>query len=172
MPLETINSTVQTSARPLFLTVLCVITFIGSIAGIIINSKGYINANAEVEKISSGKAKTQLKNLFSAGNTAIDEPVRIGHLNVENYKKYSIGCIASYILCLVGTILIFKLKRTGFYSFTLGTFFNLLTHFLLFGDHFGAMGISIVAAIAGFLFVILYGMNLKYMEEVEEEEDV
>ena len=165
MPEETINLTGQKTLRPLFLTILCVITFIGSIAGIIINSRGYINADVEVERITSGKSKTQLKNLFSPGSNATDELVRIGNLNVENYKKFSIGCIASYILCLVGTILMYKLKRTGFYSFTLGTFFNLITHFLLFGDNFGAMGISIVAALAGFVFVILFGMNLKYMEE-------
>ncbi len=165
MPEETINLTGQKTLRPLFLTILCVITFIGSIAGIIINSRGYINADAEVERITSGKSKTQLKNLFSPESNATDELVRIGNLNVENYKKFSIGCIASYILCLVGTILMYKLKRTGFYSFTLGTFFNLITHFLLFGDNFGAMGISIVAALAGFVFVILFGMNLKYMEE-------
>lgn len=167
MPEETINLGGQKTRRPLFLTILCVITFIGSIAGIIINSKGYINAGSEVEKITSGKAKTQLRNLFSPGSNSSDELVRIGNLNVENYKKFSIGCIASYILCLVGTILIFKLKRTGFYSFTLGTFFCLITHFLLFGDNFGSMGISIVAALAGFVFVILFGLNLRYMEESE-----
>src|SRR5665647_2651484 len=159
MPEETINSTGQNTPRPLFLTILCVLTFIGSITGIIINSRGYFNAANEVEKITSGKAKTQLKNLFSPGSTSSDELVSIGNLKVENYRKFSIGCIASYILCLVGTILIFKLKRTGFYSFTLGTFFNLITHFLLFGDNFGAMGISIVAALGGLVFIILFSMN-------------
>ena len=164
MPDETINPT-RAVARPLFLTILCIITFLIRVIGIITNMKGYVNADAEVEIITSGKAKTQLKNIFSPGAVPSDELVRIGNLNVENYKKFSIGCIASYILCLVGTILIFKLKRTGFYSFTLGTFFNLITHFLLFGDNFGSMGISILVALAGFVFVILYGLNLKYMDE-------
>lgn len=165
MPAETISATGNKNFRPVFITILCIITFIGSIGGIIVNSLGYIHADAEVEKISSGRSKTQLRNLFTSQNTVTEEHVRIGNLNVANYKKFSIGCIASYILCLVGTILIFKLKKTGFYSFTLGTFFNLLTHFLLFGDNFGTMGISIVAALTGFVFVILFGMNLKYMEE-------
>lgn len=163
MPEETINPAV--SRRPLFLTILCVITFIGSLAGIITNSRGYFNAEAEVENITTGKAKTQLKHLFAPNSNSSDELVRIGNLNTENYKKFSIGCFASYILSLVGTILIFKLKRTGFYSFTLGTFFCLLTHFLLFGDNFGSMGISIIGAMAGLVFVILYGINLKYMDE-------
>ena len=161
---EIYNPEARNNHRPMFLTVLCVLTFIGSVAGIFVNSKGYINATEEVEKIASGKAKTQLRNLFSSAK-ANDEPVRISNLNIENYKKYSIGCIASYILCLVGTILMYKLKRTGFYSFTLGTFFNLITHFLLFGDNFGSMGLSILAALSGFVFVILFGLYLKYMSE-------
>ncbi|MEJ7586509.1 MAG: hypothetical protein WKI04_02995 [Ferruginibacter sp.] len=165
MPDETSNPVVKKTYRPLFLTILCAITFIGSAIGIIINSKGYLNAEAEVENISSGKAKTQLRNLFSGGHSESSSPVKVSNLNVENYRKFSIGCMASSILCLIGTVLIFKLKRTGFYSFTLGTFFNLITHFLLFGENFGVMGISILAALAGFVFVILYGLNLKYMEE-------
>ena len=102
MPEEIYNSNVKNTRRPLFLTILCVLTFIGSIAGIIINSKGFINAEEEVEKIASGKAKTQLRNLFSS-NSGNAERVTISNLNVENYQKYSIGCVASYILCLVKT---------------------------------------------------------------------
>lgn len=163
---QTINPKGEKTYRPLFLTVLCAITFIGSITGIVVNARGYVNAENEVANIISGKEPTQLRNMFSHSNDgAASELVRVGNLNVENYKKFTIGCIASSILCLVGTVLIFKLKRTGFYSFTLGTFFILITHFLLFGDNFGVMGISILAALAGLVFVILYGMNLKYMEE-------
>ena len=170
MPQETNITTAQKSIRPLFLTVLCAITLIASIAGLVSYSKGYFNAEAEVERIISGKAKTQLKNLFGSGKAQSAELVRIGNLNVENYQKFSIGCFASYLLCLVGTVLIFQLKRTGFYSFTLGTFFNLITHFLLFGDNFSAMGFSILGALGGLVFVILYGLNLGYMEETQEIE--
>ena len=161
---EIYNSNIKNTRRPLLLTILCVLTFIGSIAGIIINTKGFVNAKEEVERISSGKAKTQLRNLITKSDGTI-ERVTIGNLNVENYQKYCIGCIVSYILCLVGTVLMFRLKRTGFYSFTLGTFFNLITHFLLFGDNFASMGLSILAALSGFIFVILFGLNLKWMDE-------
>ena len=99
MPEETINPAGPNTVRPLFLTILCVITFIGSILGIVVNARGYLNAETEVENITSGKSKTQLKNLFSA-STSSDELVRIGNLNPENYKKFCIGCIASSILSL------------------------------------------------------------------------
>lgn len=165
MPEEVYNSNSIAKSRPMFLTILCVITFIGSLAGIIININGYVKAPEEVEMISSGKSKTQLRNLFINSQVNSSEPVSIGNLNIANYQKYSIGCIVSYILCLVGAVLMFRLKRTGFYSFTLGTFFNLITHFLLFGDNFGAMGLSILAALSGFVFVILFATNLKWMDE-------
>lgn len=172
MAAEITNTTAQPAVRPLFLTILCVLTFIGSLVGIVNNVRGYFNADAEVERIASGKSKSQLKSLFAPGSNPADELVRIGNLNPPNYQKFSIGGIFSYILCLVGSVLIFKLKRTGFYSFTLGTFFNLLTHFLLFGDNVAAMGVSILIAIGGLVFIILFGMNLKYMEEdIQAEED-
>jgi hypothetical protein len=169
MPEETTNTMVPQKSRPMLITVLCVLTFIGSVLGLIYHTMGYIHAVAKVETLQSGESKTQLKNLVSSGsNAAAAELVKIGNLNVQNYEKYSIGCIASYILCLVGAVLIFKLKRTGFYSFTLGTFFNLIAHFLLFGDNFGVMDVSILVALGGLVFIILFGMNLKYLDEPEE----
>ncbi len=165
---ETTSTMDPQKNRPMLLTVLCLLTFIGSVGGLIFHSMGYLDATAKVEALKSGESKTQLKNLLSSGsNTAATKVATIGNLNVENYEKYSIGCIASYILSLVGAVLIFKLKRTGFYSFTLGTFFNLIAHFLLFGDNFGVMDVSILVALGGLVFIILFGMNLKYMEEDE-----
>ena len=68
------------------------------------------------------------------------------------------------ILCLIGTVLMWKLQKNGFYAFVLGTFFNIITHFLLFGDNISAMGLSIVAALGGLIFVILFGLQLKNMD--------
>ena len=169
MPEEITNTVQPQKSRPMLVTILCVLTFIGSVSGLVFHSHGYLNATAKVETLKSGESKSQLKNLFSSGsNTASTEAVKIANLNVENYEKYSIGCIAAYILCLVGAVLIFKLKRTGFYSFTLGTFFNLIAHFLLFGDNFGVMDVSILVALGGLVLIILFGMNLKYMDEEVE----
>jgi protein-S-isoprenylcysteine O-methyltransferase Ste14 len=56
-------------------------------------------------------------------------------------------------------------KRNGFYSLVLGVFFNLISHFLLFGDNFGAMGFSMVASIIGLIIIVLFSLHLKYLEE-------
>jgi small basic protein len=142
---------------------LLIIGFIGSIASIIINGIGFFRSEAEVVQIQSGTEKTQLKNLFSFGNAVANQPLSISNLTPENFQKYSIGGIVAALLCVIGVILMRLNKRSGYYSFVLGTFFNIITHFLLFGDNIGAMGLSILWAFAGLVLVILYSKFLKNM---------
>jgi len=149
--------------RPLFLSILCILGFIGSLASIVQNSVGIFKADDEVAHIQSGSSKTQLKNIFG-DKAAISQPMSISNLTSDNFQKFSIGGIVSALLCLVGVVMMWLLKKSGFYSFTLGTFFNLITHFLLFGENIGAMGLSLVAALVGLVFVILYSRFLNYMD--------
>lgn len=164
MPQETNNATPQQANRPLFLTVICILGFIGSVATIIQNSVGFFRAETEVVLIQSGTEKTQLKNLFSFTAASVKEPLAISNLTTENFEKYSIGGIVAALLCLIGVILMWLHKKSGFYSFVLGTFFNIITHFLLFGDNIGAMGLSILWALIGLVLVILYGKFLNSMD--------
>ena len=89
----------------------------------------------------------------------------INNLTPENFEKFSIGGIVASLLCLIGVVLMWMLKRSGFYSFVLGTFFNLITHFLLFGENIGAMGLSLVWALFGLVLVILFSRYLNYMSQ-------
>jgi len=150
--------------RPLFLTILCVLGFIGSISSIVQNGIGFFRSDAEVVQIQSGTEKTQLKNIFSSDKAAVNAPMAISNLTPENFEKFSIGGIVSALLCLVGVVLMWMQKLSGFYSFVLGTFFNLITHFLLFGDNIGAMGLSFIWALIGLALVILFSRFLKYMD--------
>ncbi len=168
MPEELQNEEQLHTHRPLFLTILILLGFLASMIGIIQNARGYVKAEAAVDNIKTGNSKTQLKNLFSlitSSNTnEVNTPVSISNLNVENYQKFSLGGVLASILCLIGTVLMWKLQKNGFYAFVLGTFFNIITHFLLFGDNISAMGLSIVAALGGLIFVILFGLQLKNMD--------
>ncbi|UEG48725.1 hypothetical protein LK994_08755 [Ferruginibacter lapsinanis] len=167
MPEELQNEEQLHTHRPLFLSILCIIVFLGSIGGIIQNARGYFKSEEVVDYIKSGKSKTQLKNVLSFGSAkeaAINTPINIANLTVENYEKFSIGGILSSVLALVGGVLMWRLQKNGFYSVTLGTFFSIITHFLLFGDNVAAMGLSIVAALGGLFLVILLSFQLKNMD--------
>ena len=164
MPQEATNTDQVHTYRPMFLTILCVLGFVGSIIAITQNAIGFFKADYEVARIQSGTEKTQLKNLFSSEKISAGEPMNISNLTPDNFQKFSIGGIVAALLCLIGVVLMWLLKKTGFYSFTLGTFFNLITHFLLFGDNIGAMGLSMVGALISLVFVFLYSRFLRYMD--------
>ena len=167
MPEELQNEEQLHTHRPIFLTILCILTLLGSLGGILQNARGYFKAEEIVEYIKSGKSKTQLKNVLSFGSNkeeAVNTPISISNLTVENYEKFSIGGILASILALIGAVLMWRLQKNGFYSFTLGTFFSIITHFLLFGDNVAAMGLSIVAALGGLFLVILLSFQLKNMD--------
>jgi hypothetical protein len=153
--------------RPIILSILCILAAVGSILGMIQNARGYTKAEEIVAFIKSGKSKTQLKNILSFGSqqkeTTNQQTLSIPNLDTEKYQKFAIGCVFASLLALVGTVLMWKLQKNGFYSFTLGTFFSIITHFLLFGDNVAAMGLSIIAALGGLIFVILFGLQLKNM---------
>lgn len=162
MPAETTISPTMPIQRPLFLTILCVIALIGSLGGIIQNASSIFKAEEAVNKITAGNDNTQIKNIFhlSKANQPENE---VYNLTPENFQKFSIGGVVASLLCVVGCILMLRLMKSGFYSFTLGTFFNILTHFLLFGDNIGIMGLSVIAAIGGLVMVGLFSTQLKYL---------
>ena len=139
------------------------LTFFGSITGIVFNSIGYFNAVPIVKRISSESSDSQLNVMhYSDGN--LGSPIEsFGNVKEQNYKKFSVVGVLAYLLCLVGAVLIFQGKIGGFYSLVIGVFFNLISHLLFFDDNFGAMSISMLAAFFGLLIVVLFWLHLKYL---------
>lgn len=164
MPQDVTNAAQVHPPRPMFLTILCVLGFIGSITSIVVNAVGFFNAETEVVQIKSGAEKTQMRNLFSSGNSADAGPLSLSNLTPENFQKFSVGGIVSALLCLIGVMLIWKFKISGYYSYVLGTFFTLITHFLLFGEEVGAMGLSLIWALVQLVIVILLSRFLSTLD--------
>ena len=161
---ETTNTAQLQINRPLFFKIILIIGFVGSVISIIQNCNNYFKSDTEVIKIQAGNEKTQLKNIFSFNKSEANKPMVISNLTPDNYEKFCIGGVVASLLCLIGTILMWLLIKSGFYSFSLGTFFNLITHFLLFGENIGAMGLSLLWALSGLILTILYSRFLNKME--------
>lgn len=153
------------SHRPLFFPILCLLTFFGSFTGLVFNSLGYFNAETLVNRIASKGSNSRLRVLDYSDGNLTNPIIRIGNITVANYKKFSIGGAVSCMLSLVGSVIMFRGKRNGFYALVLGIFFNLISLFLLFGDNFGAMGLSMLDNLLGLVMVVLFSLHLKYLEE-------
>jgi len=66
------------------------------------------------------------------------------------------------ILCLVGAIMMWKQKKTGFYIYVVGEIVPPIVSMVLVGmAGMGALGL--IGFILPIAFIVMYGMNLKHM---------
>lgn len=176
--------------RPTLLTVLCILTFIGSSWLILTNIWAYTTAPKTVRMISAIKNKAEnnsKKNIDSLNAENIDtlktknagSPKKnVGHSNgflfrqkmmssvskimtEENIRKNALGAILSAIITLTGAILMWYLKRGGFYLYILGTLIALSVPFYLYGINVMSFGIAFFSGFFGLLFIALYALNIR-----------
>jgi hypothetical protein len=157
--------------RPTFLTVLCILTFIFSAYSIITNSFGYVSADtkAAAVKIGFDKAKTDMqKDTSNNEGKAFAQKIvtKVGDvLTPENIRKSSLGSIIAAIFCLLGALMMFKLKKIGYYIYLLGTLIGIAAPFIIYGGtNLLAIASSLVIGFIGIVFCIMYGVNLKEMK--------
>ncbi|HRP55373.1 hypothetical protein [Agriterribacter sp.] len=159
---------VSKPVRPVFLTVLCILTFIGSGWGIISGISGYLTANttAGVAQAAMQDAREELEDEGNAGSRLAEKMLSgtSEMLQPANIKKSALFSIVASVFTLLGAILMFGLKKTGFYSYLLGTAIGIAGPFIAFGGgNFVTIITSSAAAFTGILFVILYGLNVKHL---------
>lgn len=153
--------------RPVFLTVICILTFVGS--GItflssvfgLITQKTVAEMTVEMERM---QAVTGQSNAFING--LADHVVELHKWTIlGNYLG-----LGSAILGLTGALLMWKLRKSGFFIYVVGQIPPFVTLFGMYGavKDIPFMGFAmIIGAIFSVLFsvgfVIMYGLNLKHM---------
>jgi hypothetical protein len=85
-------------------------------------------------------------------------------MSADNIRKSSLVSLLSCLLTLGGAIMMWTLRRTGYYVYIAGIVISIGTPMLFFPGTVGMIG-SGFAAFIGLLFVGLYGMNLKDMTQ-------
>jgi len=151
------NTTLEPKKMPGFLKVLCILSFIGVGLSIIMSIVGYIGL----------AALSTMSNSLSSGfsdvpevNTAMSSMDAL----VKNGALYYILLIVAALICLVGVIMMWKLKKTGFYIYVIGEIAPVILPFVLFGG-FGVLGTMalVMGLIFPIAFIIMYALNLKHM---------
>ena len=153
--------------RPTLLKVLCILTFIGSSWLILTQLWSYSTASKTAQMISSAINKdssvqqqhARHKEGFFLGKKMMISVSKM--MTVENIRKTAIGTIMSAILTLIGAILMWWLKRSGFYLYITGTIIGLSVPFYLYGANTMSVGISFFSGFFGLIFIALYALNIK-----------
>ncbi len=140
--------------KPVFLKILCILTFIGAPLLIIKYIFSYIDL---VDKIA------QL-NAFSAGFEGVSGMENIiegSNALIKNGPVYLILLIVASVICLVGAILMLKLKKVGYYIYLIGEIAPIILPFILIKGFqtFGVFDYLIIGS--SILFIVLYSLNFK-----------
>ncbi len=157
--------------RPTFITVLCILTFIGSGWGLVGGAIQYFSADKQALSMSISKEKVatdiQKSGKSDAGTQMAEKMVNSmgSAFTVENLKKTAIASVVGALLCLAGAFLMWQLKKTGFYLYIAGTLIGIISPFVIYGtDNLMSIITSVMVGFFGIVFVILYGVNLKHMK--------
>ncbi len=167
---ETINTG---PARPQFITILCILTFIGSGWGIVDAITDYFGADMAGDAVEMVEEELEEAMDEMDDNEDMTESQKkfvenifgdiTSSITPENIRKSSLVNIISCLLTLFGAILMWQLKRVGYFAYIAGILVLVIGMAMVFQ---GLVGLA-AAGMTGFLgvvFIVLYGVNLRHMK--------
>ncbi len=157
--------------RSTFLTVLCVLTFLASSYSIVTNISNYLNADVSSTFVKQSLDDTQSKleeslkdDEKAAGITdrLMSDASKMS--SPESIKKSALLTILASALTLGGAILMFMLRKPGFWLYVAGTLVSIIAPLVISGTgNMLSIGMTILFGFFGILFIILYALNLKQL---------
>ncbi|GAA4458398.1 hypothetical protein GCM10023189_30590 [Nibrella saemangeumensis] len=150
-------------ARPQFLTILCVLTFLSCAWGIYDSIVTYATADtaSSIAQEALDEAADRMQGREGAEFVERIMGTVQGSLSPENLRKSAISKLVYNLLTLLGAILMFNLRRVGYYAYLGGVIAGFLLPILLIGGLVGFA--SSTGVFFSIIFTILYGTQLKYM---------
>ncbi len=161
----------DTQIRPTFLTVLCILTFIGSGWTVISNTIGFATGSVYVQADTDllQETRDQMEDDLEDEMEEEEAEKTLGLMDsifgqVESIAKYkvelSINSLILGLVCLVGAVLMFRMQAKGYYLYAFGCALQVIVPILVAG--FVPLLFYPTAIING-IFLVLYGTQLKHL---------
>jgi len=155
----------EVKKRPVFLTVLCILTFvgcgltlIGAVYGLATDPAAGLAKSLEAQKDNPQVADMMLKIMSRIGEY-------VKWAKITNYVS-----LANFALCLAGSLLMWNLRKSGFFMYVGGqvaAFAVAIPTYLVVADipFLGMMALIgvVFSALVYVAFIVMYGVNLKHM---------
>jgi hypothetical protein len=157
------------STRPTFLTVLCIISFVGlgfsilnNISSLLLSSTGswlYSMMQNNLEMALQETSKSD------PGSALLLEHIFDAILRLfEVLPLFSSLILACTVVALLGVFFMWNLNKVGFYLYTGAKVVMIFIPILLLGYNFLSVMLALWAFFGAAVFVTLYGLNLKVMK--------
>lgn len=154
--------------RPTFLLVICILTFIGSGWSVLSNlfsifTSGMMDSSLQMEQYSNmmGNIEGSASSSFLTG--FLNSSMEVLQATAANAREIAVMQLVLSVISLLGGIMMFQLRRFGFYLYTAA---QILALFVL--PYFAGFSTLVVigmlwSAFISLIFIILYAVNLRYM---------
>jgi hypothetical protein len=157
---ETNTGAALPAKRPTFLTVLCILSFIGIGFSLIGGIMGYFSYStmASAGDMFGGLKGEGAEEMGEAMNAMAD-------VMGMDYGKMALNSLVVALLnipILIGVLMMWKQKKTGFFVYTAFELIQCVMPFILVGGLAGGIS-GVLYAIVAIVFIVLYGLNLKHM---------
>ncbi len=162
--------------RPTLLTVLCILTFIGSSYTILGSLYSYKQAHVLSANISNAMEKRRdsvnINDSVKTKNKKHESGKMRGFMkgmekvyDENNMRTKAIADIITALFTLGGAILMWRGKKFGYFLYILGILIGISIPFFLYGNNLMAVGISSFGSFFGLIFIALYSLNLSYFRK-------
>jgi hypothetical protein len=157
------------SNRPTFLTIICIISFVGigyfiiqSLIALALSSAGTSLYSIVKENLEMGLHGAGNKNPASAAflEHILNALLRL----IEVLPIFSGLLILSCMIAFAGVLFMWNLKKTGFYLFIIAKFILVFLPVLLIGFNLVSVVMSIPIFISSAIFITLYSLNFKALK--------
>lgn len=152
--------------RTTFITVLCVLTFLGSAYGILSGFLAYskgpeitTKAKANMEKQKNNPEARKM----NPQEQKMQEKFAV-FLDAEKLQKNAIASIVANVITFLGGFLMFRMNRIGFWIYVVGTVTGVIAPIFIFGQDSLAGLFSFGTGFVGLIFIVMYAFNLRDMK--------
>ncbi len=155
------TTTLEPAKRPTFITVLCILSFVGIAISIIANITNYFSysalaANGDLFGGLKTDTGQDLNNAMNAMASAIG----------LDYPKMAMSALVQAIFnipLLIGVLMMWKQRKLGFWIYTIFEVTQAILPLLMGLGLIGGVT-AVMMLIFAILFIVLYAVNLKHMK--------
>ncbi len=148
------------------LKILCILSFIGiGLFNFVSGINNYMTIDKKVIEMES-----KINKIEDSGNGLLIDIMHDAQTALLKEQQNKIPSLivnlVAGILCLVGVLLMWKLKKNGFFIYTIGELIPMMYSLFFIGFGKGTFGIitSAFLLIIPVVFIILYSIQLKHMD--------
>lgn len=147
--------------RPTMLNVICILTFIGSGWSVLSGLTSLFSGNNSEQSM---QAFYSMANANPAMADMVNSAMEFMQAIVNHATQINLTSLVLSVASLMGAILMYRLKRIGFYLYAAAQVIALFVYPYFVGFSFITIVMFAFSAVFAALFIILYAVNLKHLK--------